>query len=474
MGVLNRVLLAALPVLVGVTGLEARQSPADVEQRVAEVFSQYHRSDSPGCAVGVTRDGWPIFARGYGMANLEHGVPIGPASVFHVASVSKQFAAFAIVLLAQEGRLRLDDDIRLHLPEMHDFGEPITIRHLVHHTSGIRDQWNLFSLGGWRGGDIKTQQDVLDLAFAQRELNFPPGSEYMYSNTGYTLMAEIVRRVSGKNLREYSHEAIFEPLGMHNTHFHDNYNMIVRNRTHGYAPTRDGFRISNPAYSLMGATSLFTTVEDMARWEWNFNTMAVGGEEAFAQMEERGRLNNGRDLSYAFALSHGQQGGQRTLGHGGADAGYRTQFLRFPDQRVSVTVLCNLSSASPARLAREVAAIFLEDVLEDPPERPAAASREQPRREAPEPHRPDLTELQGFVGRYYSEELNLDYVVELRRDRLVVTRRRMSDAALTPREPDVFRMGGTTVRFQRNDADEVTEMLLTTGRVRNLRFVRRD
>lgn len=478
MGLVYRVPLVLFIVLAS-AGLLAAQSPLEVERRVAEVFAAYNRVDSPGCAVGVTRDGWLVFARGYGMANLEHGVPIGASSVFHMASISKQFAAFAIVMLAKEGRLSLDDDIRVHLPEMHDFGERITIRHLIHHTSGIRDQWNLLSLGGWRGGDIKTQQDVLDLAFAQRELNFAPGSEHLYSNTGYTLLAEIVRRVSGMNLREYSEAEIFAPLGMKNTHFHDDYNRIVPNRTHGYTRSGGRFRISNPAFSLMGATSLFTTVEDMAKWEWNLINMKVGGPAAVEQMYERGTLNNGRRISYAFALTHGTLRGLATAGHGGSDAGYRTQFLRFPEQKLSVSVLCNLASASPAALARDVAAIFLEDVLQPLPARPAAAAQPQQQqtqqaRPAAAPYTPGAAELREYTGRFYSVELDLDYVVELRGDRLLMVRRRMTDSALAPRERDLFNMGGTSVRFGRDASGRVTEMLLTTGRVRDLRFVRRD
>ncbi|HEV2132611.1 MAG TPA: serine hydrolase domain-containing protein, partial [Longimicrobiaceae bacterium] len=328
--------------------------------RVDALFRQWDRPGSPGAAVAVIRDGEIVYSRGYGMANLEYDVPITPTTIFHIASVSKHFTAFAIALLAEEGKLSLDDDIRTHLPEVPDFGRTLTIRHLIHHTSGLRDQWELLAMAGWRLDDVITREHILKMVSHQRALNFDPGEEYLYSNTGYTLMALLVERVSGQSFREFTEERIFRPLGMTSTHFHDDHEMIVPGRAYSYAPRPGGgFRNSPLNYANVGATSLFTTVEDLAKWDRNFYEPQVGSEALFAQMESRGVLNDGRQIEYAFALSIGEHHGLRTVGHSGADAGYRSYYVRFPEQRLSVVVLSNLSSFNPTRVALRVADIYL-------------------------------------------------------------------------------------------------------------------
>jgi CubicO group peptidase (beta-lactamase class C family) len=258
------------------------------------------------------------------------------------------------------------------LPEVPDFGHRITIRHLIHHTSGLRDQWQLLSLSGWRPDDPKSEADILWLVGRQRALNFVPGSEHLYSNTGYTLMGTIVQRVSGKSLRQFTTERIFGPLGMMSTHFHDDHAMIVPGRTSAYQlrPGRaaggatarlDDFAISIPVFDNAGATSLFTTVQDLAKWEANFLQPQVGDTATLRQMYERGRLTDGREIPYAFALTHGQFRGLNTIGHGGADAGYRADFLRLPDQRHAFIAMCNIASANPGALTRSMAEVVLGD-----------------------------------------------------------------------------------------------------------------
>jgi CubicO group peptidase (beta-lactamase class C family) len=339
-----------------------------LEAQVDEIFAAWESPDSAGCAVSAMRDGAIIYKRGYGMANLEYGVPITPSSVFHVASVSKQFTAFALMLLESQGKLSLDDDVRTYVPEVPEFGPTITVRHLIHHTSGLRDQWSLLNMAGWRWeADVVKQEDVLYLTARQKALNFEPGAEYMYSNTGYTLMAVIVERLSGQTLRKFAEENIFKPLGMNDTHFHDDHEMIVRNRAYAYAPDpAGGLKISIPDFDVVGATSLFTTVEDLARWDRNFYTAQVGGRGLIEQMHERGVLNDGDTIPYAFALSHGTHRGLPTVGHGGGDAGYRSNFMRFPDQRLSVAVLCNFPSSNPGGKARRIAEVYLADDFTEP------------------------------------------------------------------------------------------------------------
>ena len=294
------------------------------------------------------------------MANLDHDVPLTPRSVFHVASVSKQFTAAAIHLLAQDGKLSLDDEVRKHVPELADFGEPVTIRHLLHHTSGIRDQWSLLGLAGWRySRDLITDDDVMSLLSRQRELNFRPGERHLYSNSGYTLLAIVVSRASGKSFRQFTTERIFAPLGMTHTFFRDNFNEIVKHQAYGYSPAGNTFRLSVTNFDTAGATSLLTTVEDLAKWNANFDTPIVGGSRFLDAMLERGTLRDGTRISYASGLAHGTNDGLPTISHGGADAGYRSAFVRFSGQRLAVATLCNVSNANPTMLANRVAAVYL-------------------------------------------------------------------------------------------------------------------
>jgi CubicO group peptidase (beta-lactamase class C family) len=328
--------------------------------RVDAVFKEYDSATSPGCAVAVFQDDKILYKRAYGMANLDHDVRLSTSSVFHVASVSKQFTAASILLLAQDGKLGLDDDIRKHLPELPDFGTPITIRQLANHTSGIRDQWDLLGLAGWRySRDLITDDDVLELLTRQKALNFPPGTRHMYSNSGYTLLALIVSRVSGKSFRAFTTERIFAPLGMTNTHFRDTFNEVVKNQAYGYAPHEKTFRLSTTNFDTAGATSLLTTVEDMAKWYANFDTGKVGGEKLLGALLDRGTLKDGTRIDYAFGIGHGTYRGVATVGHGGADAGYRAEFVRFTNPRLGVATLCNIGTANPGALSRRVAEVFL-------------------------------------------------------------------------------------------------------------------
>lgn len=363
--------------------------------KVDAIFKTYARPDSPGCAVGVYRDGATIYARAYGMANLDHDVPLTPRSVFHVASVSKQFTAAAILLLAQDGKLSLDDDIRKHLPELADFGEPVTIRHLIHHTSGIRDQWTLLGLAGWRySRDLISDDDVMYLLSRQKELNFRPGERHLYSNSGYTLLAVIVSRVSGKSFREFTTERIFKPLGMTNTFFRDNFNEVVKHQAYGYAPSGNTFRLSVTNFDTAGATSLMTTVEDLAKWSANFEKPVIGGDSFLAGMLERGKLRDGAEIPYASGLSHLTIHGVPAVSHGGSDAGYRSVFARFPEHRLGVSVLCNLATTNPGALANQVAAVYLGDHM-----KPATSSSGSAEPEVP------LTadEIARYTGTWWSD-----------------------------------------------------------------------
>jgi CubicO group peptidase (beta-lactamase class C family) len=347
--------------------------PPSPAAQVDKLFQSMDTTVSPGCAVAAIKAGKIAYERGYGMADLDHNIPITPTTVFHVASLSKQFTAAAVVLLAQEGKISLDDPIRKYVPEVPDFGVPITIRQLVHHTSGLRDQWDLLGLAGWRMSlDLVTDDDILGLVARQKELNFPPGSQHLYSNTGYTLLAQVVKRVSGQSLREFTTTRIFEPLGMKQTHFRDDHAEIVKNVAYGYAPSKTGFRLSIPNFDTVGATSLLTTVEDLALWDENFYHPRVGGPAMIRQMLERGTLGNGEPLSYAFGLFVGTYRGLATVDHSGSDAGYQSTILRFPDQHFTAVCLCNLSSAADGALSHKLAELYLDHDMTPaaPPVRP--------------------------------------------------------------------------------------------------------
>ena len=352
------------------------------EQAIDQVFAEWDRDDSPGCAVGIYKDGEIVFAKGYGMSNLEHGIPIVPSSIFHVASVSKQFATFSIGLLEEEGKLSVDDEVRTYVPRLPDFGHRITIRHLIHHTSGIRDQWALLHYAGWRQEDLVTEEDVMTLLERQTALNFEPGEKYLYSNSGYTLLAVIIKAVSGKTIREFAHKRIFEPLGMTRTHFHMDHSEIVPDRTQAYLPRDNGgYRISIPEFALSGATSLFTTVEDLAKWEHNFETAQVGSPELIAKMQQRGKLRNGEEISYGWALDTNTYRGAKVVGHAGADHGYRAHFMRLPEYGIAVSCLANLSRMTPGVLCERVVDVLLGDQLEPKSEGPSS----MPFVSAPEP-----------------------------------------------------------------------------------------
>jgi CubicO group peptidase (beta-lactamase class C family) len=383
---------------------QAQTLSREVTDRIDGVFQKWDRTDSPGCALGVYKDGQIVYKHGYGMANLNDDVTITPETVFHVASMSKQFVDAAIVLLAQQGKLSLDDDVHKYIPELPDFGQRITIRHLVHHTSGLRDQWELLGFAGWRYSlDLITNDDVMSVVTRQKDLNFRPGDKYEYSNTGYTLLGLIVKQVSGLSLREFTVKNIFEPLGMTHSHFRDDHEEVIKHDALGYEQAGEGepWRMSLTNFDTVGATSLHTTVEDLQLWDENFYHPRVGGQAFVQQMLEQGKLNSGEQLPYAFALVVGKYRGLTTVDHGGADAGYRSDITRFPDQHFTATVLCNFAAARPSEYVQRVADIVLAKELG-----PDSASA-KPAEEGPDVSIPP-EQLTAFAGMYWNSEAD-DY-----------------------------------------------------------------
>ncbi len=438
---------------------------SDLHANLDTLFVRWDRSDSPGCALAVVEDGQIVCKKDYGMANLELDVPITPESVFYTGSVSKQFVAFCVALLAEQGKLSLDDDIRKHLPEMPDYGSQITVRHLIHHTGGIRDYLELEDIAGIPFGTYH-EQDALNLIFRQKELNFKPGEENSYSNSGYFLLGVIVKRVSGKSLREFAHENIFKPLNMKNSRFHDNYTELIAKRAAGYYDRGEGeYRNFISTFDCVGSGGLFTSVEDLFLWDQNFYNPKAGGESVIDLMHTPGFLKDGTKLDYAFGLVMGEYRGLRIVEHGGSLGGYRADLLRFPDQRFSVILLSNSSSFNPSRLARQVADIYLADEFEE--DKPKPPKRSTQKREAIDIPEEKLME---YEGQFYSEEILAGFEIALREGHLYMRRDGDLAVPLQAVSNDKFRVRGWTIRFIRDAKGQISGFRLSSGRVRNLLF----
>ena len=330
-----------------------------MDARIDALFNAYARPDSPGCAVAVLQDGH-VHARGYGMADLELGVPITPATVFHIASISKQFTAFLVHLLAHEGKLSLDDDIRRHVPEVPKLGAArITLRHLLHHTSGLRDQNTMLKLAGWRPMDERTEGDILDLVRRQTTLNFRSGEDFNYCNTGYLLLSVVVSRLTGTPFRAVAEARIFRPLDMKASLVRDDHTKLVNGRARGYTPAPDGHpAFWMPNFDFAGSTSVHTTAEDLVRWADNLAHPRVGAE-AVRRLTTPATLEDGRTIRYGGGVELGSYRGLDVVKHSGWDLGYMAHLAVYPRERFAVAILGNLSTLTPELLARRVADICL-------------------------------------------------------------------------------------------------------------------
>jgi len=338
--------------------------------KVDELFKQWDKDDSPGATVGIFKDGRIIYARGYGIANLEYALPWTPQTPSRIGSISKQFIAMCIAILAEQGKLSLDDNIRKYIPGWPEFNGPVKLKHLMHHTSGVREYLTLVELMGKPEGSgyVYTPRELVRTLSRQKELNFKPGDENSYSNSGYFLLSEIVSRVSGLETSAFAKKYIFDPLGMNNTHFHDDPNMIVKNRAYGYSPKKEGgYRLDILRLKVIGDLGVFTTVEDFLKWDQNFykNKLGGGTQSLIDMMKTRGKLNNGEVIPYAFGLNISHYGGLRIVSHGGSAVGYVAQYMQFPDHRFSVVILSNLSTFSTGRIARKIADLYLADQFLD-------------------------------------------------------------------------------------------------------------
>jgi CubicO group peptidase (beta-lactamase class C family) len=334
---------------------------SDLGSRIDHIFDRFTRT-TPGCGVGVAKDGRPLYTHGYGSSSLEYDVPNTENTVFESGSVAKQFTASAMLMLVADGKLTLDDDIRKYLPEVPSFGgRTISIRNLLTHTSGLRDQWGLLGIEGrGPGTQVHSPLTTLDLVVHQKMLNFPPGSDYLYSNTGYALAALIIERVSGKSLQEFTQERLFKPLGMTHTQWRDDFTRVVPNRATAYSGSEaTGFHQDMPFTNMIGNGGVLSTMGDLLKWNENLDHPTVGGAKYVDAMQTQMRLTNGRLLTYALGLEVVDYQGIPEIGHSGSTAGYRTFLARYPDQHVSAAVWCNAAYANPTVLLHQMVDLVL-------------------------------------------------------------------------------------------------------------------
>ncbi|MBN1291454.1 MAG: beta-lactamase family protein [Candidatus Latescibacteria bacterium] len=444
--------------------------------KIDAIFTEWDKPDSPGCTLAVVRDGEIIYKRGYGMADLEHNIPITTKSIFYLGSVSKQFVAACIALLEEQGKLSFADNIRKFVPEIPDYGDPITIRHLIYHTSGLRDYLELWTYAGRNYMDSMLENEVLALISRQKELNFPTGEQYMYCNSGYFLLALIVKRASGQSLRDYAETYIFKPLGMSSTHFHDDNTMIVKNRADGHFTDDDGsFGLLTQRFALVGSGGLYSNVEDLYLWDQNFYLNKIGArrQKLIDTILTCGKLNNGEKLVYAFGNIVGEYRGLRTVSHGGALGGYRTHLLRFPEQNFSVIILCNLGDMQPGDLAEKVADFYLSGEMKPAETAIKNGGRKENTDSDGGDHAEIIDDIHEYPGEYYSDELRVTYTIYIEDDHPFVSIGYNPGINLETVEKNTFKGDGISLLFDRNRNDEITGFTMNAGRVKNLKFIKK-
>ena len=415
-------------------------APAAGQEPVGSIdrlFSEWSARDRPGCAVGVARNGRTIATRAYGSADLEHGIAARPDTVFEAGSVSKQFTAAAVLLLAQGGRLALTDDVRKYVPEFPDYSETITIDHLLSHTSGLREWSALVAAAGWpRMTRVHGNADAMEIVLRQRALNHAPGAEYSYTNSGYVLLTAIVERVTGMSLADFTRMRLFIPLGMNATRWRNDFRRVEPGRAIAYQrAARGGWEQAMPFEDVYGPGALLTTVGDLLAWNEVLASGRLGGEVT-RRLQEQARLDGGRQIEYARGLSVTRYRGIEEISHSGSTAGYRAWLGRYPAQRLSVAVLCNAAEANATALAHAVADRFLPAAPPAPASAAAAARTD---------------DLSPRAGLFVSQLTGRPFRLEIREGRLAM----VDGPELTPLAADRFDLEGQEIRFVSPDTIEL-------------------
>ncbi len=455
-------------------------SATDSLRRIDAVFADWDKTTTPGMSLAVVKEGRILYTRGYGMASLELDVPNKPETVFDIGSISKQFTAAAIRILEHRGLLKLDEDIRNYIPEMPLYERPVTIRHLIHHISGIRDYEALQSLAGEHTDQgWHTNQDLLELLARQKGLDFVPGTRYQYCNSGYTLLAVIVPRITGQSLGTFAKENIFVPLGMNRTFILEDNRIVVKNRARGYS-RRDGiFVLDETLNESTGDGAVQTTVGDLARWDRNFYENRLELPDFTTRMEEVGELADGRPASfpalgqpglYAFGLVLSTYRGLKTVGHGGAYVGFRAGYLRFPDQKLSIIICANIADINPMDLCRRVADVVLEKEFKEPLKEETGVGAQSGLSPVPQAALPAVA-LEVYAGDYFNDELPATYELRVTDGSLYFVHKNAGSTDPLRREgDDLFSFGSIRIKFKRDNRNKILGFVIDSPQANGLSF----
>ena len=442
--------------------LNAQTISKDKKEQIDSLFTEWDKANSPGCVIGIIKDGEFIYQRGYGIANLDHGIRISSNTTFDIASMSKQFTATAIILLQQQGKLSLDDSVRKYIPELPCYNKIITIRQMLNHTSGLRDYENLLKLSGKEEEQVVTSQDALNIITKQKKLNFNSGEDWDYSNTGFFLSSLIIERVSGLSMKVFSEQNIFGPLGMKNTFFLDNRSDIVPFRATGYSPNETGgFQINMSNWEQTGDGAIQTNCNDLLLWDKNFYDPKLGGLDLIKLLTTTGKLNSGENLYYTLGLFKESFDGIELFHHGGNFAGYSSEFLRFPNEHFSVICLSNLASFDASALAREIATIYLSDEIK-------RINKLEYKKGTKSIKPLSIKNINSFVGYYHTEYNDILREVSEENKKLYYVRNSENKSELIYQGNDEFIIKdiGIAVKFSYDENKNVSAMNIKVGGVK--------
>jgi len=530
----------------------------DPEERADQLFIPFSGDTVPGGVAGVIRDGKLVFAKAYGMADLTYDIPFSVSTPSNIGSVSKQFTAFAILLLEQQWKLSLEDDVRKHIPELPDLGQVVRVKNLMNHTNGLREVYNLMPMTGWKGEDVLRREEIIEMLKRQEVLQASPGEEFNYNNSAFILLAEIVERITEEDFPDWMKDHVFGPLGMDSTAVRADPATVIEDASRGYVMSGGGYKEGGDLYASYGAGGIYTTVKDFAAWLGNFGDPQVGGEELVRKLVTPDTLNNGDTMTYALGIGVAEYRGLKLYSHGGADIAHRATLHYFPEINAGVAVMSNNGSFASDYVANALVDVFFSDELE--PEEETAEKADSAGVVVPErllkayegkyklatigmifsftlkegklifsaegqpelemiprsdsvfdykgveatvefnldgdgkvvsaihsqggmqmelipvaPYEPSPEVLEAYVGRYYSDELQTFYTLEMKDSTLTLLIRNTEDIKLNPTEEDSFRGSVFFIgemEFLRDDAGRVTGFSVSNGRTRGIRFER--